>query len=181
MKLDTLIEGCLRLCGCKNGSSLTSNYRVISLSNFCNNKFVWSISLKIIVGIKWNLAHWEKAMKRRALCKNQHPFTSYYVVIFLPDFPSNRLFLTLSQKLYQGIEWNWRHWCKWIFICCCCLLSLCVLHLYVYFKIKITMTNLTWEVSQRVGRCGQTDLVLDKGGVKISTRNCPLSPWGIIS
>ena len=29
---------------------------------------------------------------------------------------------------------------------------------------------------QRVWRCRQTNLVLDKGGVKISTRNCPLSP-----
>ena len=29
---------------------------------------------------------------------------------------------------------------------------------------------------QRVWRCRQTDLVLDKGGVKISTRNRPLSP-----
>ena len=34
---------------------------------------------------------------------------------------------------------------------------------------------------QRVWRCRQTNLVLDKGGVKISTRNRPLSPWGIIS
>ena len=29
---------------------------------------------------------------------------------------------------------------------------------------------------QRVWRCRQTNLVLDKGGVKISTRNRPLSP-----
>ena len=29
---------------------------------------------------------------------------------------------------------------------------------------------------QRVWRCRKTDLVLDKGGVKVSTRNRPLSP-----
>ena len=29
---------------------------------------------------------------------------------------------------------------------------------------------------QRIWRCRQTNLVLDKGGVKISTRNHPLSP-----
>ena len=34
---------------------------------------------------------------------------------------------------------------------------------------------------QVVRRCHQTDLVMDKGCVKISTRNRPLSPWGIIS
>ena len=34
---------------------------------------------------------------------------------------------------------------------------------------------------QRVWRCRQTNLVLDKGGVEISTRNRPLSPRGIIS
>ena len=34
---------------------------------------------------------------------------------------------------------------------------------------------------QRVWRCHQTNFVLDKGGVKISTRNRPLSPLGIIS
>ena len=52
MKLNTLIEGFHRLCECKNGSSITSNYRVISLPNFCNNKFARCISMKVLMGIK---------------------------------------------------------------------------------------------------------------------------------
>ena len=47
--------------------------------------------------------------------------------------------------------------------------------IYVYFKIKVTMTFKMGSL-QRVWRCRQTNLELDKGGVKISTRNRPLSP-----
>ena len=35
MKLDTLTEGYQRLCECKNGSFITSNYRVISIPKYC--------------------------------------------------------------------------------------------------------------------------------------------------
>ena len=35
MKLDTLMEGYQRLCECKNGSFITSNYRVISIPKYC--------------------------------------------------------------------------------------------------------------------------------------------------
>ena len=51
MKLNTLIEGYQRLCECKNGSSDSSKYRVISFPICCNHKFVRSISLKVLMGI----------------------------------------------------------------------------------------------------------------------------------
>ena len=35
MKLDTLIEGYQGLCECKNGSSVTSDFRVISVPKYC--------------------------------------------------------------------------------------------------------------------------------------------------
>ena len=35
MKLDRLIEGYQRLCECKNGSSITSDFRVISIPKYC--------------------------------------------------------------------------------------------------------------------------------------------------
>ena len=55
MELGTLLEGCQRKCECKNGSFITSNYRIISLPNFCNNKFVRSIALKLGTHNKINL------------------------------------------------------------------------------------------------------------------------------
>ena len=44
MKLDTLIEGYQKLCECKNGSSLTSDFRVISIPMYC----IFSSSLAYI-------------------------------------------------------------------------------------------------------------------------------------
>ena len=35
MKLETLIEGYQRLSECKNGSSITSDFRVISIPKYC--------------------------------------------------------------------------------------------------------------------------------------------------
>ena len=35
MKLDTSIEGCQRLCKCKNGSCITSDFRVIFIPKYC--------------------------------------------------------------------------------------------------------------------------------------------------
>ena len=61
MKLDTLIEGYQRLCECKNGSSVTSDFRVIFIPKYCIFKLIKHIS-----------------MRRRALCKNNIPFTSNY-------------------------------------------------------------------------------------------------------
>ena len=48
MKLDILIDGYQRSAECKNRNSITSNYRVIPLPKFCNNKLVRSISLKVL-------------------------------------------------------------------------------------------------------------------------------------
>ena len=35
MKLETVIEGYQRMSECKNGGSITCNYRVISLPKYC--------------------------------------------------------------------------------------------------------------------------------------------------
>ena len=43
-------------------------------------------------------------MRRRASFKYQNPFTSNNAVISLPDFPSNGLFWTLSQILFERIK-----------------------------------------------------------------------------
>ena len=69
MKLDTLIDSYLRLCECKNSSSITNDFRVISIP-----KFAFLVCLKHI------------SIRGRALCKNLNPFTSNYAVISLPDF-----------------------------------------------------------------------------------------------
>ena len=58
-------------------------------------------------------------------------------------------------------------------VCCVNVSCTCI-------KIQIIMTNFNVRSLQRVWRCRQTDLVLGKGGVKISTRNRPLSLRGII-
>lgn len=53
-------------------------------------------------------------------------------------------------------------------------------YFYSYVYLKITLTDLT-EKSAKGMECGQTDLVLGTGGVKIKTRNRPLSARGKIS
>ena len=70
MKVDTMIEDYQRLCDCRNGSSITTGFRVISIPKYC-----------ILVCLKNIL------MRRRALCRNIDPFTSNYAVISLSDFP----------------------------------------------------------------------------------------------
>ena len=47
MKHDTLMDGHQRKCRVQDRNYITSNYRIISLSNFCNSKLVQSISLKV--------------------------------------------------------------------------------------------------------------------------------------
>ena len=47
MKLDTVMD-IRQSAECKNHNSITSNYRVISLPNFCNSKIAWSLSLKVL-------------------------------------------------------------------------------------------------------------------------------------
>ena len=69
MKLDILIEGYQRLCECKNGSSVTSDFSVISIPKYC----IFSLS-------KANIN------EKKRLFKNLNPFTSNYAVISLPDF-----------------------------------------------------------------------------------------------
>ena len=96
------VEDYQRLCECKNNSSITSNYRVITLPKFCNNMFVRTVSLKLLMGIKWYLAHWERAMRRRALCKNQNPFTSYYVLLPFLIFPVIDFFWNYMRQLNEN-------------------------------------------------------------------------------
>ena len=57
-----------KLCECKNGRSITSDFRV----PFQSTAFL--VCLKQI------------SMRRRALCKNLNSFTSNYAVISLPEF-----------------------------------------------------------------------------------------------
>ena len=51
MKLDILIEGHQRKINaeCKNRTTITSSYGVSSLPNFCNDKLVRSIVLKVLL------------------------------------------------------------------------------------------------------------------------------------
>ena len=63
-----------------NGSSITSNWRIISLPNFRNNTFVQIISLKVLMEMKLD------TLREGNEKKNQNPFTSNYAVISLPDF-----------------------------------------------------------------------------------------------
>ena len=63
---------------------------------------------------------------------------------------------------------------------CLSLLFVELMHL-VYTSICLLQRQNNYDLFNmrslhRVWRCRQTDLVLDKGGVKISTRNRPLSP-----
>ena len=74
MKLDTLIEDYQRLCDCKNGSSITSEFRVIPFQ-----------SVAFLVCLKYIL------MKRSALYKNLNPFKSKNADISLPDFPRDEM------------------------------------------------------------------------------------------
>ena len=60
-------------------------------------------------------------------------------------------------------------------ICHCYFLGLSVLYLCL-LQNQSNYDLLNMRSLQRVLRCRQTNLVLDKGGVKISTRNRPLSP-----
>ena len=67
-----------------------------------------------------------------------------------------------------------------MFICHCYLLGLSVLYLCL-LQNQSDYELFNMGSLQRVWRCRQTNFVLDEGGVKISTRNRPLSPSGIIS
>ena len=48
MKLDTVIEGYQRLCECKNGSFITTDFRVISIPKYCIFKLSKANTLKNI-------------------------------------------------------------------------------------------------------------------------------------
>ena len=63
-----------RVCECKNGSSITSDFMVISIPKYC-----------ILVCLK------QLSVRRRALFKNLNPFTSNYPVISLPDFLRDKM------------------------------------------------------------------------------------------
>ena len=55
MKLETLIDRNVRKYRIQASKPVTSIMELLPHPNFCNNKFVRRISLKVLMGIKYNL------------------------------------------------------------------------------------------------------------------------------
>ena len=74
MILDTLIEGYQRLCDCKNGSSITSNYRAISLPSFLNNSFFVKHISEHINGNLMKLDTLREDYEKKSIVQEPKPF-----------------------------------------------------------------------------------------------------------
>ena len=85
--------------------TITSNYRVISLSIFfCNDKLVWSISLKVLKIKKMKLDTMIEDYKGNFRMQEPYSVTRVYGVTSLLNFCNTKLVRSISLKVEKGIK-----------------------------------------------------------------------------